>query len=478
MKSRVWPLMLMILVASTASGVEAPLVEEIVPAFSRYGGGSGPYIKEGILHLLDGSSTRVQANTMGFPRRAEGAYRKVEFTCKLRVLPGAEGGHIAFLHTGEYASSGPAPYLPRMEMPNLEKSFAVGIDVSNPPNKEWFRGPGNIYGHPEREVSLHWDGREIVKRRAAKEFRGDAFVAWTLTLKFVVGGAEVTVGAGEEKIYDRYFIPGMVPYEFRIGLGAWTGGKAAVFDMEEMELKAEEKASRAAAPLNFNLFNYVQTTRAKGRFAAEVELPPSSWAFGRVIMKIHIHGGARWDEWDRCASVGVEAGEGKELKIVRLITSYKTPCYWEVDVTDFRTLLAGKTKFFLRAGTIYEDRGFLMSVDLDYYPGMPALHAFRVVPLWNGVVKYGSDDSPFGGFYENREVEIDEKAVAARLHLVHTGHRQVGEFTPAPRTLVVNGKTFEDVLWRDDCYLNPNRPQFGTWKFSRAGWAPGDICHP
>ena len=24
----------------------------------------------------------------------------------------------------------------------------------------------------------------------------------------------------------------------------------------------------------------------------------------------------------------------------------------------------------------------------------------------------------------------------------------------------------------DDVYLNPNRPQFGTWKFSRAGWAP------
>ncbi len=24
----------------------------------------------------------------------------------------------------------------------------------------------------------------------------------------------------------------------------------------------------------------------------------------------------------------------------------------------------------------------------------------------------------------------------------------------------------------------PNRPQFGTWKFSRAGWAPGDVVHP
>jgi hypothetical protein len=54
----------------------------------------------------------------------------------------------------------------------------------------------------------------------------------------------------------------------------------------------------------------------------------------------------------------------------------------------------------------------------------------------------------------------------------------VGEFTPAARTLKCNGELFENVLWRDDCYLNPNRPQFGTWKFSRAGWAPGDVCHP
>ena len=37
---------------------------------------------------------------------------------------------------------------------------------------------------------------------------------------------------------------------------------------------------------------------------------------------------------------------------------------------------------------------------------------------------------------------------------------------------------FENTLWKDDCYLNPNRPQFGTWKFSRAGWAPGDVVWP
>ena len=37
---------------------------------------------------------------------------------------------------------------------------------------------------------------------------------------------------------------------------------------------------------------------------------------------------------------------------------------------------------------------------------------------------------------------------------------------------------FEDTLWKTDCYLNPNRPQFGTWQFARAGWAPGDVVRP
>ena len=34
------------------------------------------------------------------------------------------------------------------------------------------------------------------------------------------------------------------------------------------------------------------------------------------------------------------------------------------------------------------------------------------------------------------------------------------------------------TLWKTDVYLNPVRPQAGTWKFDRAGWAPGDLVTP
>ena len=42
------------------------------------------------------------------------------------------------------------------------------------------------------------------------------------------------------------------------------------------------------------------TTNKKTSFQSEVDLPPASWAFGRVILKLDIHdGGKMWDEWDR-----------------------------------------------------------------------------------------------------------------------------------------------------------------------------------
>jgi hypothetical protein len=471
-------IVLVMTLAVQAAGSDAPPVADTSWSLSRYGEGSGARFDQEVFHLLDGNAAKNQANTVGFDRRHEGAFDRVEFSCKLRVTEGAEGGYIALLDTKEYAASGPAPYLPMLEAPGFRNSFALGIDVSNPRNEDWFRGPGNFYGHPEREVSLHWNGREIVKRRAAKEFRGSGLVDWTVRLEFVSGGARITVRFSDCTIYDRYFISGMQPYEFRLAMGARTGKAETAFDVKEPNLTATCSSAPRPGPVSFNIFNYVQTTRAKGRHTAELDLPPKNWAFGRVVMKIRIHGGSRWDEWDRCADVGVERSDGGALKLVRFITSYKTPCHWEVDVTDFRSLLAGRTRFFINAGTIYEDKGFLMSVDLDFHPGRPERFARKVIPLWCGTVRYQSDADPFGGFYEDRTIEIGEETIAARLHLVHTGHSQVGEFTPASRTVKCNGSVFENVLWRDDCYLNPNRPQYGTWKFSRAGWAPGDVCHP
>jgi len=49
---------------------------------------------------------------------------------------------------------------------------------------------------------------------------------------------------------------------------------------------------------------------------------------------------------------------------------------------------------------------------------------------------------------------------------------------PSDRTVYVNRHEFKNQLWKTDCYLNPCRPQGGTWKFDRTGWAPGSVVEP
>jgi hypothetical protein len=129
----------------------------------------------------------------------------------------------------------------------------------------------------------------------------------------------------------------------------------------------------------------------------------------------------------------------------------------------------------------------MMSASLDFYPGIPDLVPQRVIPLWNGTARYKSTGNYYRDFFVPQSVFIDPDTRAARLMITTTGHSPVGEFTPAWRTLIfapVKGgeaaseQRFKNLLWKTDNYLNPVRPQRGTWKFSRAGWAPGEIVRP
>lgn len=453
---------------------------------ARFGAGAGPRVADGVFHLLDAARTPGQSNAVAFDREHKGAYEATSLRCKLRVLEGGDGGAFVFLNTAAYGARGPAPFVKSWVEPNLRRTFAVGIDVHDPKTDEMFGPWGNYRGEPEREVSLHWDGREIVKRVAPVEFRGD----WTdcaIDVRHVVGGAEVTVALAGAKVFDRYFVAGMSPYEMRLAIGAGTRADATTeFDVKGIRFERTEPAHPRRAPLHFEVFNHVLTDNSKVAFEKEVPLPPASWEFGRVILTLDIHdAGPAWDEWDRNGVVSIFDADGVKRGIVPFITSYRTECHWKVDVTHFRPWLSGKTRFEVRAGTtFYKNRGYMMSVALDYYHGKPKLEPYRVVPIWTVTAKYKSAANHFRDAFEPRTVAIDEAAKAARLFVTTTGHSQVGEFTPSKRTIVFRGASdapeqrFANTLWKDDCYLNPNRPQFGTWKFSRAGWAPGDVVRP
>ncbi len=487
MRMRVVVVFLLVLGASGAAG--APDGSPVGARLSVFGEGGGPAVEGDVFHLLDAAKSPRQSNALAFDRADEGARDRVTLRCRMRVLAGGDGGSYLFLNTAEYGVRGPAPFLPSVVEPNLRRSFAVGIDVHDPPSQEVFTPWGNYQDLPQREVSLHWDGREIVKRVSPEEFRGDDAEV-EITLRMVVGGAEATVRIGEGTVYDAYFVPGVTPYETRLAIAAGTRSDATTtFDVSDVAFTVGAPARPTRRPHHVAVFNHVLTDNRKTAFDEEVTLPPAEFAFGRVLMTIDIHdAGPDWDEWDRNGEVSVWTKDGEKLPIVSFITSYRTPCHWVVDVTHLRPLLSGTTRLEIAAGTtFYKNRGFMMSLALDFCPGTADPEPWRVVPVWVGTAHHGPPDNHFQDFFVPRTVAIPAEATAARLVVTTTGHAQVGEFTPSRRTIVFTPdvaaspsveRRFESALWKTDCYLNPNRPQFGTWQFSRAGWAPGDVVRP
>ncbi|MFM8980317.1 MAG: PDZ domain-containing protein [Planctomycetia bacterium] len=455
---------------------------------SRFGAGEGPAAIPGGWRLLDTQGTPRQSNAVALPGVTPGASARVRLEATLRIGSAGDGACLLLLPTARFGARGPAPFLASWVEPNLPGTFAVAFDVHNPPSKEMFTAFGNYEDKPQREVSLHWDGRERAKRVAPVEFRGEA-VPVVVTLEQAPGGSEASVTLAGATVFERFFLHGLHPYELRLAMGAGTRDDAgkeprAQAEVTGVVLAQEQPAAPVRPPLAVEVFHHVRTDGTVQAHQRTVDLPPAGWAFGRVVLTLDLHdAGEAWDEWDRNGEISLVEPDGTRLGLVPFITSYRTPCHWEVDVTHFRPLLVGRRTLEIAAGTsFYKGRGYLMSVRLDFHHGTPALWPSRVTPLWQGTAHYRSHANHFQDFYDTRTLATQDCAVATRLWMATTGHSQVGEFTPALRTLVVQaGGQEHEVphrLWKDDCYLNPNRPQYGTWQFARAGWAPGDVVAP
>jgi hypothetical protein len=186
-------------------------------------------------------------------------------------------------------------------------------------------------------------------------------------------------------------------------------------------------------------------------------------------------------EWDRVASVDVKGHNGVWYEIIRYITPYGVPCSHTIDLTDYMSLLLGKTEFRLNCSTL--DNGYYYKLTLDYTAGAPDYLYSTVHEIWNEIY-------PFGDYANLQPVEIrnftfPDEAVAARLKLVSTGHGwgdlntgNAAEFYEATHHIWVNGaSTFDQHNWYD-CNPNPDacQPQNGTWYYNRAGWCPGSIA--
>ena len=196
--------------------------------------------------------------------------------------------------------------------------------------------------------------------------------------------------------------------------------------------------------------------------------------------------------WDVYANIYVKDPKSSEwLEIGRYITPYgvdnsKLDRGFEIDVTDFKSLLVGNVelKSFIE---VWGSDGWNLSVDFDYLDGKPDYKNYAITPIiqynsnsLNGVV-YGEDQSNFD---LDKSVSVGENVEKAHLRTIITGWghatpndsdgRGCAEWCFRTHTIKIdNVEKFNHYLGPIGCASNPVNPQNGNWAPDRAGWCPG-----
>jgi hypothetical protein len=247
---------------------------------------------------------------------------------------------------------------------------------------------------------------------------------------------------------------------------------------ETVSISIQPAASNSSAQAFKDIWlNPTQITQT-----AEANLPSFLGAYDQIIATLNVHcptGGC--GEWDRVAYFEAQDKEGNWVEIIRYITPYGVACSHSIDLTDYMSILQGKTAFRATCPTL--DNGFLYDLTLDYRSGTPAYLYSRVKEVWREIFPFGdyANLQPVSDF----QYEYPENTVASRLKLVSTGHgwgdlntSNAAEFYNATHDIYVNGaKKYSQINW-NTCNPNPDgcQPQNGTWYHNRAGWCPGSIA--
>jgi hypothetical protein len=398
--------------------------------------------------------------------------------------------------------------------PNTDHSIAIGFDVHNAiPDKSadengrvmgWFDADANWYERPQREVSVHANGRERINVRSDYEFRNGQWVDVDVRVRYVLGGARVAVMLDGHTIVDEH-IWDVRPMRLHAMVGVEgeqdsTAG-IEVRDLAIMRVTALEFL--LPEPVSIDVFDEALLVNA-ARLKSEIGFDQIPESVGRVIATLTLgEPEMGYDHWDKKGTIGIAVprGEGEDaerFEVFRFITPYRRGWTWHMDVTDLLPLFKDQRTFDAHIGTYM--KGWLVSFRLDFYAGTPVREPMAVMNLWNGEAEIGNPDNPTENFYLPHEMAVPAGATHARVRSTVTGHgmlpnsNNAGEFMPIWRTLTISSADSNgggDVLsgdfismsernhlWKTDCYLNPCRPQGGTWKFDRSGWAPGDKVDP
>lgn len=222
-------------------------------------------------------------------------------------------------------------------------------------------------------------------------------------------------------------------------------------------------------------------------------LPTDLSNYSKILMYIKLRcPSAGCNEWDMYANIQVKDNEtGNYFELGRFITPYGVNNAgagrgFEVDVTDFKSLLQGSTT--LRAFIeVWGADGWLLSVDFDYITGTPDYPYYNVAKVLQynqhslAGVPYGEDASTFD---LNKNIAIPANAAKTQLRTIisgwghayplDAGGRGCAEWCFRTHNIKINGNnTFDHYLGPIGCANNPVGPQNGNWQPDRAGWCPG-----
>ena len=222
----------------------------------------------------------------------------------------------------------------------------------------------------------------------------------------------------------------------------------------------------------------------------DVDLPHNNLQFAKVTLKFALRCPSnKCDAWDRRGDFGILDDEGRYLELFRFITPYGIGAEWTADLSDFLPLLEGKKKFRIFIDTWVgpghpNGNGWLVDASLHYEKGNPKTRALSVHPLLRKEdIIYGDPKLPTEREVTLKNIPPPPRSNGAHLYTIITGHGQgnvenCAEFCPKNHTISFAGKTFSKKIWRDNCATSVDRNQKGSYKFSRAGWCPGDKVYP
>ena len=256
----------------------------------------------------------------------------------------------------------------------------------------------------------------------------------------------------------------------------------------DADTRNDSSATTLTKPSNGNVlvaFNAVQhdfASNGQVQFR-DVVFPEGPEKWSQIIMHISVACPTTGcDPWDQAGKISLFK-DGQEYELGRFVTPYGKACGpWDIDVTDFKTLLVGKQKLqsYIQ---VWGPSGWLLTVTFEFIQGTATNPFQKITPLWSTDYHiYGDPNIPYT--LPNFNIPIDAKSNTVAMRMTISGHGQgntnnAAEFSQMTHQVQVNGSnTFSHFLWKTNCGSNTCNAQSGTWTLSRAGWCPGQEVIP